>query len=153
VTSRAPGWMQRVGLEWLHRALSEPRRLVGRYARALRVFFPAVAAQAWRGRARRAAVAPGFDAAVDPPRVDVVAPMPRVTPEPALVEALSTGGEVVVDVRDERALDNRTIAGLVRLARLGRRHRTLVTLRGAARVPVAMTAPGRMRAPAPGDGQ
>ena len=29
---RAPDWMQRSGLEWLHRLLSEPRRLTGRYA-------------------------------------------------------------------------------------------------------------------------
>ncbi|WP_018351724.1 WecB/TagA/CpsF family glycosyltransferase [Longispora albida] len=28
---RAPLWMQRSGLEWLHRLLSEPRRLAGRY--------------------------------------------------------------------------------------------------------------------------
>lgn len=28
---RAPDWMQRVGLEWLHRLLSEPRRLWKRY--------------------------------------------------------------------------------------------------------------------------
>jgi N-acetylglucosaminyldiphosphoundecaprenol N-acetyl-beta-D-mannosaminyltransferase len=28
---RAPGWVQRVGLEWLHRLLHEPRRLAGRY--------------------------------------------------------------------------------------------------------------------------
>lgn len=28
---RAPGWVQRVGLEWLHRLLSEPRRLGRRY--------------------------------------------------------------------------------------------------------------------------
>jgi N-acetylglucosaminyldiphosphoundecaprenol N-acetyl-beta-D-mannosaminyltransferase len=30
---QAPGWMQRNGLEWLYRALSEPRRLGYRYAR------------------------------------------------------------------------------------------------------------------------
>lgn len=29
---RAPGWMQRTGLEWLHRLASEPRRLGWRYA-------------------------------------------------------------------------------------------------------------------------
>ena len=29
--SRAPMWMQRCGLEWLHRLLAEPRRLAGRY--------------------------------------------------------------------------------------------------------------------------
>jgi N-acetylglucosaminyldiphosphoundecaprenol N-acetyl-beta-D-mannosaminyltransferase len=28
---RAPRWMQRIGLEWLHRLLSEPRRLWRRY--------------------------------------------------------------------------------------------------------------------------
>lgn len=30
--SRAPRWMQRLGLEWAHRLLREPRRLAGRYA-------------------------------------------------------------------------------------------------------------------------
>jgi N-acetylglucosaminyldiphosphoundecaprenol N-acetyl-beta-D-mannosaminyltransferase len=29
--SRAPEWMQRLGLEWLHRLVSEPRRLARRY--------------------------------------------------------------------------------------------------------------------------
>lgn len=29
---RAPEWMQRCGLEWLHRLCSEPRRLAKRYA-------------------------------------------------------------------------------------------------------------------------
>jgi N-acetylglucosaminyldiphosphoundecaprenol N-acetyl-beta-D-mannosaminyltransferase len=31
--ARAPAWMRRAGLEWLHRLLSEPRRLASRYAR------------------------------------------------------------------------------------------------------------------------
>ena len=35
---RAPAWMRATGLEWLHRAASEPRRLVGRYARDAVVF-------------------------------------------------------------------------------------------------------------------
>jgi N-acetylglucosaminyldiphosphoundecaprenol N-acetyl-beta-D-mannosaminyltransferase len=30
-TRRAPGWMQRAGLEWLHRFLQEPRRMWRRY--------------------------------------------------------------------------------------------------------------------------
>lgn len=29
---RAPGWMQRLGLEWLYRLIQEPRRLFARYA-------------------------------------------------------------------------------------------------------------------------
>lgn len=35
---RSPRWMQRLGLEWAHRLLSEPRRLAGRYARDAWVF-------------------------------------------------------------------------------------------------------------------
>jgi N-acetylglucosaminyldiphosphoundecaprenol N-acetyl-beta-D-mannosaminyltransferase len=31
--SRAPRWMQRTGLEWVHRLATEPRRLAGRYLR------------------------------------------------------------------------------------------------------------------------
>jgi len=31
-SQRAPGWMQRVGLEWLYRLAQEPGRLLGRYA-------------------------------------------------------------------------------------------------------------------------
>jgi N-acetylglucosaminyldiphosphoundecaprenol N-acetyl-beta-D-mannosaminyltransferase len=30
-TKRAPHWMQHAGLEWLHRVVSEPRRLWRRY--------------------------------------------------------------------------------------------------------------------------
>jgi len=29
--SRAPAWMQRIGLEWVHRLWKEPRRLFRRY--------------------------------------------------------------------------------------------------------------------------
>ena len=41
---RAPVWMQKWGLEWLHRVASEPRRLVGRYLRDAWRFPPIV----WR---------------------------------------------------------------------------------------------------------
>lgn len=36
---RAPRWVQRIGMEWLHRMFSEPRRLFGRYMRGL-ILFP-----------------------------------------------------------------------------------------------------------------
>jgi N-acetylglucosaminyldiphosphoundecaprenol N-acetyl-beta-D-mannosaminyltransferase len=52
-TTRAPAWVQRAGLEWVHRAASEPRRLVGRYAHDVVVFGPAIVRQAWCGRRRR----------------------------------------------------------------------------------------------------
>lgn len=44
---RAPRWMQRTGLEWLHRCASEPRRLVKRYARDA-VIFPKLVWREWR---------------------------------------------------------------------------------------------------------
>ena len=45
---RAPLWMQKSGLEWLHRVATEPRRLLTRYARdAWR--FPGIV---WRQRQR-----------------------------------------------------------------------------------------------------
>lgn len=50
---RAPAWMQRIGLEWLHRVLTEPRRLVRRYLRDAVVFFPRLTLQALHGRPSR----------------------------------------------------------------------------------------------------
>lgn len=35
---RAPVWMQKFGIEWLHRMLSEPKRLVKRYAKDAWIF-------------------------------------------------------------------------------------------------------------------
>jgi N-acetylglucosaminyldiphosphoundecaprenol N-acetyl-beta-D-mannosaminyltransferase len=46
--SRAPLWMRRAGLEWLYRMLSEPRRMVGRYAYDAMVFPPLVVRE-WLG--------------------------------------------------------------------------------------------------------
>jgi N-acetylglucosaminyldiphosphoundecaprenol N-acetyl-beta-D-mannosaminyltransferase len=47
--SRAPRWMQRNGLEWLHRLASEPRRLWRRYLSTNSVFLVAALAQWVRG--------------------------------------------------------------------------------------------------------
>lgn len=44
---RAPRWVQRIGMEWLYRAASDPRRLAGRYARDL-VVFPCMFVEEWR---------------------------------------------------------------------------------------------------------
>lgn len=41
-TRRAPEWMQRGGVEWLHRATREPRRLIRRYARDAVRFGPSL---------------------------------------------------------------------------------------------------------------
>ncbi|MHB8524062.1 MAG: WecB/TagA/CpsF family glycosyltransferase [Limisphaerales bacterium] len=47
---RAPGWMQRTGLEWVFRLLQEPRRLLRRYVTDLWWFAGAVLRQWWRMR-------------------------------------------------------------------------------------------------------
>jgi N-acetylglucosaminyldiphosphoundecaprenol N-acetyl-beta-D-mannosaminyltransferase len=44
---RSPIWMRRVGLEWLHRVCSEPRRLAARYARDAWAF-PQLLWSEWR---------------------------------------------------------------------------------------------------------
>lgn len=44
---RAPRWMQRAGLEWLHRMASEPKRLAGRYAHDARQF-PRLVWREWK---------------------------------------------------------------------------------------------------------
>lgn len=47
-TRRAPAWMQRLSLEWLHRLLSEPRRLWRRYLTTNTLFLFAAARQLLR---------------------------------------------------------------------------------------------------------
>jgi len=44
---RAPAWMRRAGLEWLHRCATEPRRLLKRYWRDAKVF-PGLVWMEWR---------------------------------------------------------------------------------------------------------
>lgn len=49
--ARAPHWMRKVGLEWLHRLASEPRRLAARYARDAWIF-PQLVWREWRSTAQ-----------------------------------------------------------------------------------------------------
>ncbi len=46
-TQRAPGWMQRTGLEWTHRLVHEPRRLWRRYVRDISQFTRYMFKQWW----------------------------------------------------------------------------------------------------------
>ncbi len=50
--SRAPGWLQAVGLEWLFRLVSEPRRLASRYLGRDLPFALRLLAASWWGRLR-----------------------------------------------------------------------------------------------------
>ncbi len=51
--ARAPRWIQKLRLEWLHRVLSEPRRLARRYARDAWVFPGLVLRELFRSIAKR----------------------------------------------------------------------------------------------------
>jgi N-acetylglucosaminyldiphosphoundecaprenol N-acetyl-beta-D-mannosaminyltransferase len=50
---RAPVWMQRAGIEWLHRLMREPRRLWRRYLIGNTLFIWLVARQAFSGRKQK----------------------------------------------------------------------------------------------------
>jgi len=47
---RAPVWMRDVGLEWMYRVASEPKRLAARYARDAWIFPRLLAREWWRLR-------------------------------------------------------------------------------------------------------
>ncbi len=51
--ARAPGWMQRGGLEWIHRLVHEPRRLWRRYVKDITLFSSYMAHQWWEHRQTR----------------------------------------------------------------------------------------------------
>lgn len=72
---RAPVWMQRSGLEWLYRLLSEPRRLWRRYLTVTPRFIPLALLQLWRLRHTPTDTDPmmssggnGFDRTINPTR-------------------------------------------------------------------------------------
>ncbi len=46
---RAPRWMRRIGIEWMHRLASEPRRLAMRYLRDAWIF-PQLVWREWANR-------------------------------------------------------------------------------------------------------
>jgi N-acetylglucosaminyldiphosphoundecaprenol N-acetyl-beta-D-mannosaminyltransferase len=59
---RAPTWMQRIGLEWIHRLCQEPRRLAKRYLlHGLPFFLRLIASSSWRRLFRDRAACPGID--------------------------------------------------------------------------------------------
>ena len=47
---RAPRWVQRIGFEWLHRLMREPRRLWRRYLIGNTAFVWLIIKQVWKGR-------------------------------------------------------------------------------------------------------
>ena len=91
---RAPAWMQRTGLEWLHRMLTEPGRLGRRYARDLLLFPPLLLTE--------------------------IIKTPSTAPTSCTFEGsgvVEDGGRLVVDLRPIAHLDRVTLASLIQLER------------------------------------
>ena len=138
VTRRAPDWMQRSGLEWIHRALSEPRRLAGRYAKDLVVYLPAIARQAWRGR-RVAA----------PSVVELEAGTVRLNGSTSTDELFAVACDDVarIDVAALDRLDNLTLAALVSVRRRARARGATVEITGTASIAARCRSARLRRAP------
>jgi N-acetylglucosaminyldiphosphoundecaprenol N-acetyl-beta-D-mannosaminyltransferase len=116
---RAPRWVQAIGMEWVVRAMQEPRRLGTRYARDIRVFGPAMV-RAWRAASRhRTRAGLQLDLSGDTVHASICGDdVPTPEDWQAAASALAHGSSLVVDSaglpRDEAL--SQTI-GLVREAR------------------------------------
>ncbi len=124
---RAPEWLQRIGLEWMVRAVQEPRRLGVRYARDIRVIGPWLARQLRIHRARRSL--PGLRFDVRDGAVDVVlggADTAAPAAWPQAVAAVATGAKVRIDPGDATDLNDSAAASLVGLVRIASRSNSSV---------------------------
>ena len=123
---RAPGWMQRSGLEWIWRLAQEPRRLFGRYAKGLVVFGAGIVRQIWNTRTMRnvehhdsmqtLSVDGGAQILVMPERLDAAA----VRESRAHWERQAKGGMMIVDLGATKFIDSTGVGFLMRLRRLAR---------------------------------
>jgi len=118
-TTRAPMWIRRAGLEWLHRLCSEPRRLWRRYFNDV-TYFPGAFLRQWK--AVRYSGTAELDVEVQPKGFGV-----SVKPRGVIVEStagafrdatkdLCDGDEVVIDASELEHVDSVGLAALVDLA-------------------------------------
>lgn len=132
---RAPITLQRLGLEWVFRALQEPGRLGRRYTHDIRVFVPHLARELRavrqrRGGSRLVITSDGTGIEVD--LVDDTEAGPRVSAQDwsAAAAGIVTGARSL-DVRSHgRGPDDRTAASIIGLLVLARRHGLSVTSDG-----------------------
>lgn len=126
-TKRAPAWMQKTGLEWVHRLLSEPRRLWRRYAVDMVLFSSFFAKQWWimRQGERLATVLPKTELlVVDDRAIMNVAGRLTTANIKAFRElgqrALAETNRVVVHLGASEFLDSTAIGSLVGLTKQAR---------------------------------
>jgi len=124
---RAPVWMQKTGTEWIFRMLQEPKRLVRRYGKDLRVFTFAILRQWWRLRARQlpASATGAAVVAMDSFGNTVIRSPERLgvaEAEQFRAEWLATveRGHVIFDLSDTVLTDSSGIGMLIRLRKRAR---------------------------------
>lgn len=117
---RAPEWMQRSGLEWLHRLGHDPRRLWRRYSSDLIHFVRGMSLQLWAMRPGRHATAPRIAhvRAGDCTVVSVVGPLDRgLLPEFQTVadRALNAPTHLILDLQAATEMDSAALGTLMNL--------------------------------------
>lgn len=121
-TVRAPIWVQRAGLEWLHRLVHNPRRLWKRYLTDILQFSRFIAYQVWvmrrgdSGSMPRLAVARAGECTV----VSVRGPLgKRLLDEFQCVadRALNEGAHLILDLQAATMVDSAIVGTLVNLSK------------------------------------
>lgn len=123
---RAPVWMQKTGTEWVFRMLQEPKRLVGRYGKDLRVFGVAILRQWWQMRGQRKPPSSGAASiSMDIPGVAIIKAPSRLDAATAQGQQATwletvTRGNVILDLGAVEFVDSTGIGLLVRLRKQAR---------------------------------
>jgi len=102
VRRRAPGWIQRLGVEWVFRAAQEPGRLGRRYAHDLRIFVPRIvryvtALRPYRRGAHLGVTVAGRRAVVAISAVDAERTWSDVDPTDLEVVDIDLGGDLSLE--------------------------------------------------------
>lgn len=127
ITTRAPEWMQKSGLEWLHRLVHEPRRLWRRYAHDLVGFGYFFLLQWWEMRKGQSSWSSGqkpqhvlvneANVLALQGRLDVSNQTPFVA---TAYETLQSDPNLIINLADVEFLDSSAIGTLVNLTNQAR---------------------------------
>lgn len=118
---RAPGWVQRVGLEWVVRALQEPKRLGKRYAIDAFVFGPRLLGFLWRLRRYRRSTTLDVSSAADAVVIAVADAKRADGGWSNAAEAIESGASLRVDLANATTVSPASVAELVGLVRVATR--------------------------------
>jgi N-acetylglucosaminyldiphosphoundecaprenol N-acetyl-beta-D-mannosaminyltransferase len=150
-TSRAPEWMQRCGMEWLHRTIQDPSRLAKRYlgnAMGLLRYLPVqLAAMAMQGNRRQhAQISQEMVGSAIVVRIDgdfTGALLPRF--ESDVRSAVLAGSHVVLDMSNTAYIGADALASLIYVMNVARSWKRELWLAGLDRLLVKVVGASRLR--------